>query len=171
MEKDIGGISKSDLFTVETKAKATACQEHWSQVSAMLQVFADLNRSVATELAHVASNVPPVQGGAPLSPDKAAGDAPVRNPLLEPLPPAPVDVATGVPPMPMAAATAAEVAADGQTDTSMLGPAPPAKRSAQEEAMACAKEWLKVARVSSVEEKGKGKGKNGGAIQDGVAAA
>lgn len=129
----------------------------------------------------MASKVPPVQGGAPQSPDKAAGDASVRNPLLEPNPPpplvgavattTPMDVAIGVPPMPMVVATAAEVVADGQTDTSMLGPAPPAKRSAQEEAMACAKEWLKVARVSSVEEKGKGKGKNGGQIQDGVVAA
>ena len=147
----------------------------------MQHAFDELNRCVSTELAHVPSNVPPDHGGAPLPPDKAAGDASVRNPLLEPNPPPPVvgaaatttpmDVATGVPPMPLAAATAAEVAADGQTDTNMLGPAPPAKRSAQEEAMACAKEWLKVARVSSVEEKGKGKGKNGGAIQDGVAAA
>ena len=147
----------------------------------MLQVFADLNRCVSAELAHVASNVPPDQGGAPLSPDKAAGDALGRNPLLEPNPPPPVigaatsttpiDVAIGVPPMPMVAATAAAVAADGQTDTSMLAPPPPAKRSAHEEAMACAKNWIKMARVSSVEEKGKGTGKNGSEVQDGIAAA
>ena len=80
-----------------------------------------------------------------------------------------MDVATGVPPMPMVVVVAVD--ADGQIDTSMLAPPPLAKRSAQEEAMACAKDWIKMARVSSIEEKGKGKGKNGSEVQDGVAAA
>ena len=76
-----------------------------------------------------------------------------------------MDVATGVPPMLLAAATAAAVAADGQTDASMSAPAPTSKRTAEEEAMACAKDWIKMSRVVSNAEQGKGKGKEGGEIE------
>ena len=175
METDIGGITQSDLFTAETKRKAAACKEHWSQVIAMQTAFAELNVSVSSELAHIASNMPPVQGanGEPQSPDKAAGDTVVRNPLLEPNPPppifgnaastTPIDVA--VPAMPLAAAAAAEVAVDGKTDDDMSTPEPP-KRMAEQSAMACAQNWIKMVRVSSSEEKGKGKGKSGSQVKD-----
>ena len=143
----------------------------------MQTAFAELNVSVSSELAFIATNAPPAQGanGEPKSPDKAAGDTVLRNPLLEPNPPppifgnaastTPIDVATDVPPMPLAAAVAAEVATDGKTDDDMSTPEAP-KRTAEQSAMACAQHWIKMVRVSSSEEKGKGKGKSGSQVKD-----
>ena len=180
MENVIGSITECDLFTAETKQKATACRAHWDQVVNVQRAFTELHVCVSAELGHISTNMPPDNGAAPPppSPDKAAGDATLRNPLLEPNPPAPVGTAAAstaphdtLPPMPLAAATAAAVAADGKADADMPTPAPSPKRTAEEEAMACYKEWVKVARVVTVEEKGKGKGKCGSEVQDGVAAA
>ena len=110
--------------------------------------------------------------GTPLSPDKVAGDAVVRNPLLEPLPFALVGIAATsttpldtVPPTPLVVAIAVVVAVDGKTDANMSNLAPTPKRSVEEEAMACYKEWTKVPRVLTLEEKGKGKGRGGSEVE------
>ena len=146
----------------------------------MQQAFSESCYCVSAGLGHVATNMPPDKGASvpPRSLDEAAGDAAVRNPLLEPLPPAPVGSAATsttpldtVPPMPIANATAAAVGDDGKTDADMPDTPPSAKPSAEEEAMACYKAWTKVARVVTLEEKDKGKGNEGSEVEEGATAA
>ena len=98
----------------------------------------------------------------PPSPDKAAGEGGQHHPLLEPQPPAPIDIASainesGAPVTPLAVA----VGLASKDDTEMDAPAAEAKRAPEEDALACYQNWAKVARIQQLESKGKGKGKNG----------